>query len=361
MQETVDVYCGCGGLTLGAQKAGFATKLAIDLDPILTSSFLTNFPGAKLMLADMSTADVEAIARKVGPDVAGVIGGPPCQAFSEIGRSHLGDPRRDLVHHFFRLVAAIRPKFFLMENVRGLGFERHISILQQGLDLVADNYEIRGPLLLDAADFGAATSRPRLFVFGFDTERMDAVTEKDIEAAKRAPATVKDAISDLRKARYRFDDEDGFDVWRHDLGAFVPAYASPLRRNRRLFTGHRRTAHAKATVKRFSSVEPGSRDPVGKHSRLAWNRQSPTLRAGTGSDHGSYQSVRPIHPSEDRVITVREGARLQGFHDGFLFHPSTWHSFRMIGNSVSPIIAKALLSVVASRLAASAEVLEAAE
>ncbi|MNJ64000.1 Modification methylase BanI [compost metagenome] len=87
----------------------------------------------------------------------------------------------------------------------------------------------------------------------------------------------------------------------------------------------------------------GSVDPVGKHKRLHWDGFCPTLRAGTGSDRGSYQSVRPLHPVEDRVITPREGARLQGFPDDFIFHETVWHSFRMIGNSVSPIIAEVLL------------------
>ncbi|KAA1337570.1 DNA cytosine methyltransferase, partial [Escherichia coli] len=70
----------------------------------------------------------------------------------------------------------------------------------------------------------------------------------------------------------------------------------------------------------------------------------PTLRAGTGADKGSHQAVRPLHPDSGRVITVREAARLQGFPDWFCFHPTKWHSFRMIGNSVSPIVSKAILS-----------------
>jgi site-specific DNA-cytosine methylase len=89
MATTVDVYCGCGGLTLGARQAGFRSALAIDIDPILTSSFRRNFPDAVLMLADAAKINVGEIAERVGPDIDGVIGGPPCQAFSEIGR---GDP-----------------------------------------------------------------------------------------------------------------------------------------------------------------------------------------------------------------------------------------------------------------------------
>nr|WP_249812095.1 DNA cytosine methyltransferase [Bradyrhizobium sp. 188] len=108
-------------------------------------------------------------------------------------------------------------------------------------------------------------------------------------------------------------------------------------------------------------MKPGEIDSVGRHPRLSWEGQCPNLRAGTGKDKGSYQAVRPIHPEEDRVITVREAARLQGFPDSFRFHPTVWHSFRMIGNSVSPIIAQAILSLIAERMGAAQQVQMAAE
>jgi DNA (cytosine-5)-methyltransferase 1 len=79
---------------------------------------------------------------------------------------------------------------------------------------------------------------------------------------------------------------------------------------------------------------------------LKWDGQCPTLRAGTGSDRGSFQSVRPIHPDEPRVITVREAARLQGFPDCHFFHKTVWHSFRMIGNSVSPFVSEAVFCAI---------------
>jgi len=129
----------------------------------------------------------------------------------------------------------------------------------------------------------------------------------------------------------------------------------------RLFTGHRRTVHTPAVLKRFAAVEQGGFDIVGRHPRLNWNGQCPTLRAGTGSDRGSFQSVRPIHPDDPRVITVREGARLQGFPDCFRFHPTVWHSFRMIGNSVSPIISKVIFSAIKKRIETGAQYQAAAE
>jgi DNA (cytosine-5)-methyltransferase 1 len=98
-------------------------------------------------------------------------------------------------------------------------------------------------------------------------------------------------------------------------------------------------------------TEGGKSDPVTKAYRLEWNGQCPTIRAGTGADKGAFQAVRPLHPGKGRVITVREGARLQGFPDWFVFHPTKWHSFRMIGNSVSPIVSKGIFKRLAAKIA----------
>ena len=115
------------------------------------------------------------------------------------------------------------------------------------------------------------------------------------------------------------------------------------------------TRHTDAVVARFEETEPGCLEPISRYPRLSLDGLCPTLRAGTGKDRGSYQAMRPIHPVDPRVITVREAARLQGFPDWFVFHPTKWHSFRMIGNSVPPPVAKGIMSVVASALGAPVE------
>jgi DNA (cytosine-5)-methyltransferase 1 len=236
-----------------------------------------------------------------------------------------------------------------MENVRGLGYDNARSVLAESLALIPSRYRILGPLILDAAEFGAATLRPRLFIIGYDPERCDAIKEEDIKEKKVAPATVRSAIGDLLDAE-KIGETNGFDTWKITRGGRPSSYSSNLRSNDRTFTGHRVTIHTADVKKRFRKVVPGEVDLVGRHPRLSWDGQCPNLRAGTGKDKGSYQSVRPIHPDEPRVITVREGARLQGFHDSFRFHPTVWHSFRMIGNSVSPILAEAVLSLIAGRM-----------
>jgi DNA (cytosine-5)-methyltransferase 1 len=355
----VDLFCGCGGLTLGARQAGFHSALSVDYDRTLTHSFERNFPDASLRIADIGTLQPQAIRDVVGRDVDGIVGGPPCQGFSAIGRQDETDPRRDLLIHFFRLVRGIRPRFFLMENVLGLEFSRNYDVLMRGLELLPKQYEIIPPLRLDCADFGAATSRPRIFVIGFDRDRMEPLKEELFVGARR-PTTVRDAIGDLRRLKFIGHDKDEYDLWTLAPPEDASTYARALRGKELVVTGHRKTPHKKKVAKRFARVRQGERDEIGKHVRLSWQGQCPTLRAGTGSDRGSYQSVRPIHPSQPRVITIREAARLQGFPDWFRFHPTIWHSFRMIGNSVSPIIACELLAAIVSRLQVASR-LEAAE
>ncbi|ACL59841.1 DNA cytosine methyltransferase [Methylobacterium nodulans] len=346
----VDLFCGCGGLSLGARNAGFKIGLSVDIDAVLTSSYKENHPGAHLRLMDVAALTGSDVRTVVGGRVDGIIGGPPCQGFSEIGVESPDDPRRLLLRHFFRLVAEVRPKFFLMENVRGLAFEKNRPELETALQLVAGRYTILGPLKLDAAAFGAATSRPRVFVIGFDSSCVDSFTAGDLEQWRRPAATVREAIADLQGATEEGVDSDGLDWWRYGSDISPSLYARRLRGTRRLFSGHRRIPHAPAIAERFAAVPQGGRDAVGRHARLDWNKQCPTIRAGTGPDRGSFQAVRPLHPVEPRVITVREAARLQGFPDRFVFHPTAWHSFRMIGNSVSPIVAERILKAIRSKM-----------
>jgi len=309
-----------------------------------------NFPGTKLSHRDVSCLSSDDLKEMAGGTIDGIIGGPPCQAFSEIGRRDASDPRRYLVSHFFRLVREIRPKFFVMENVRGLLFENNREILDAALERVRGLYSIWGPTIIEASNFGAPTRRPRAFVVGFRDESCVADFAQALERRLTTPVFVSDAISDLVSARSDGIDSFGFDRWRYPTGG-LSRYASRARTDRqgdkvREFSGHRRTQHSKLISDRFAALAQGSSDPIGKHIRLRWDAFGPTIRAGTGADRGSYQSVRPIHPTEPRVITPREAARLQGFPDWFRFHPTVWHSFRMIGNSVSPIVSAAILGAV---------------
>lgn len=345
----LDLFCGCSGLGLGARNAGFDVKLSIDVDDILTSSYSRNFPNGKLLLADVRNLNASLLKEKGLKEIDGIIGGPPCQGFSSIGKNMPNDPRRELVWHFFRLVNEIKPKFFLMENVKGLSFAKNRHVLDEALSQLSGHYTVLGPLTLDVANYGGATRRPRVFVFGFDKRSVSPILEQEIASMCIPAATVRDAIYDLNQV-CEAGSYDGFDKWIYPSNENVSPYAKMLRGAQNYTTGLKKTPHKEEIVQRFASLKPGETDKIGRHPKLKWDGQCPTLRAGTGSDKGSFQAVRPIHPEEPRVITVREAARIQGFPDWFMFHPTIWHSFRMIGNSVSPLIAEPLLRLVLSKI-----------
>ena len=338
----IDLFSGGGGVLRGAHMAGLTFDLAVDVDPILTSASVNNFPNTRHLLHDLSTVTAEqALEWTNGREVDLIVGGPPCQGFSLIGRRDSSDPRRNLLDDFFRLVAALKPKAFVMENVAGLASPKTMPLLEASLDRWVANYELLEPKILDAADYGAPTRRKRIFVVGYDRSRCEKISWGNLNTAL-VPVTVRDAIWDLQGCT--IDSIDGAEqrTWKLDGRRAQSAYAKRLRRSDGRVTGCELTTHTPQVLKRFSELLPGRTDPVGRYPRLDWNGHCPTLRAGTGSDYGSHQAIRPIHPVEDRVITAREGARLQGFPDWHEFHDTKWHTFRMIGNSVSPPIAKAI-------------------
>jgi len=352
-RKVIDLFCGAGGLSLGAYLAGFTTALAVDIDPRVTSSFQDNFPNSRLLLKNIADLSGSSLMTKAGLkkcECFGIIGGPPCQGFSLIGRRDSKDPRNSLIGHFFRMVREMSPAFFLMENVPGILVGSARGTLDNAMSDLR-GYEVLGPVSVDASDFGAATKRERVIVIGI---RGGQIKLSDLAKHHVAvKSTVRSAISDLPEPS-----EDGWG--RYVRLKSLPDYASRARelhdalgtellkiavKSGRV-SGLQPTVHTAKVRRRFSKVPAGTTDAISRCPRLSWDQLAPTLRAGTGPDRGSFQSIRPIHPTSDRVITVREAARIQGFPDWFKFHETKWHSFRMIGNSVSPIMAQGVLTAV---------------
>lgn len=362
----IDLFCGCGGFSLGAELAGFHSLAAVDIDQTLQSSFKRNFPNTKTIQADvgqLGSGDWGQIIGRIRPD--GIIGGPPCQGFSRMGKRSKEDPRNTLVHHFYRHVEELGPKFFVMENVEGLLDECNRDVLMDAVDRVSSRYNVLGPIVVNAADFGAATSRKRVIVVGYDPAECDLFSLDEIIPTVTVRATVRDAISDLPDP-IRQDDRSGFGWAQYPIRSELSAYAAALRdipprglgwdtaisqQANGFVSGLYETRHSPQIALRYMTTPGGRADKISKSYRLEWSGVCPTLRAGTGSDKGSFQAVRPLHPQEGRVITVREAARMQAFPDWFVFHPTKWHSFRMIGNSVSPSVSYRLLAKIIQKLA----------
>lgn len=347
----VDLFCGCGGLSLGARSAGFLPAVSIDVDPILSSSYTRNHRGGELVVADLFELEPSQVLAKMdGQRPTGLFGGPPCQGFSSIGRRMPDDPRNRLIGRFFEYVAALRPAFFLMENVPGLLHDANRGVLDSSLETLPGEYTLLPPEIVDASAFGAPTRRKRLMVVGWDTSQIGALPLSLFEPLEGIGRTVKDAIGGLPSPAEGGSMRvvsDAFGSWLDTI--FAPE--NPEYRSCELVSGFEPTIHKDEVRKRFAALPQGGKDPQSRYPRLSWDRPAPTLRAGTGSDKGSFQAARPIHPSEPRVITVREAARLQGFPDWYDFHPTKWHSHRMIGNSVSPILSHVIFCRIAAALA----------
>ena len=353
----IDLFSGAGGFTLGAVEAGFDVAVSADHDPDLTSAHRHNFPRIPLLLRDLNQVRLIALLREVNvtPDqITGVVGGPPCQGFSNMGRRDVLDPRNSLVARFFNLVDELRPPFFVFENVPGILSPRFRHMLDDSLDPLVNRYTVLGPIVLNATDFGAATNRSRVIVVGIQQPQSflnaTAITSHVLE-----PTTVADALCGLpaplvehSRANYGWrtiEMDDDLNAYALSMRRPPPHVSGSMVRQahaERRVSGFQPTRHSSAVTERFSKVAPGTRDSVSRFPRLHPDRPAPTLRAGTGRDRGSYQSMRPIHPVAPRVVTVREAARIQGFPDWFVFHRTKWHSFRMIGNSIVPAMARAV-------------------
>jgi DNA (cytosine-5)-methyltransferase 1 len=362
----VDLFSGCGGFGLGAELAGFENLASVDIDPNLQHSYKMNFPNANVHLADISTLDKKfwnCAISGIRPDL--VIGGPPCQGFSRIGLRKPEDPRNNLITHFFYQILLLQPKVFVMENVEGILDFQNRTILDDALSIVDGTYRIVGPFKINALDCGAATSRKRVLIIGFRSELSFSPIHDRLFAPSVRPVTVHEAISDLPSPIITpINREQCYDWWAYATENPASQYAKSLKNSyfnvgadfsKRMLklgmvSGLMGTRHTEIVRARFDKTAPGSIELISRYPRLSWEGHCPTLRAGTGSDKGSFQAMRPIHPAEPRVITVREAARLQGFPDWFLFHPTIWHSFRMIGNSVSPIMSKYILTILLESL-----------
>ena len=362
--KIIDLFSGGGGFSLGAKRSGFDIAGSIEIDPKATSVYERNFPETPLWAKDISTVSATGILQhfdiQVG-EIDGIIGGPPCQGFSHLGNNNPKDPRNKLFIHFFEIVNDAVPKFFLAENVPGILSPKNAQFIEQALSKVKDKYEILEPMKLVATEYGAPTKRARVFFFGYLKDQMNSVKSTEFIPENTKHVYVKDALKGLRRKidPLWLSEEDGWKkITKNVEGDFgsklygqIPDGVGDKKAITRLkekneVSGCLGTRHTKKVLDRYSKIKPGEIDHISKCRRLNSKGFCPTLTAGTGKDKGGYQAVRPLHPTQNRVITPREAARLQGFPDWFQFHSTKWHSFRQIGNSVSPILAEHVLSVI---------------
>jgi len=356
----IDLFCGVGGMSLGFKQAGFRVIGAFDSEGRHVKAYKKNFPSMPAFSVDLRRMKGYQLMELIDcrNEIDLVFGGPPCQGFSIGGKRDVNDERNLLIYEFARLVRQIKPKYFVLENVEGLmlGYAKKMldsfvhRVRLAGYDVVED---IR---TLNASDFGVPQRRKRTFVMGYRSDMMRPTYPQHTpiidQFGKAYYPVVRDAIGDLPVVE-EFDelfDEDGYVGTLGEPSHYAKLMRGEIkessdalpkrRRNGNPLTGCLRTCHTKQSITRFMETAPGKSERVSRFHRLNYESFAPTIRAGTGTDRGSHTSPRPIHPEYPRCITVREAARLHSFPDWFEFHPTRWHAFRQIGNSVPPRMAR---------------------
>ncbi len=355
----IDLFSGCGGMSLGLEAAGFDIAAAVELDPIHALVHHINFPYSVSICQDINYLNTKELIAKMklngfDREVDLIAGGPPCQGFSHIGKRQLDDPRNSLVFQYVRIIKDIKPKYFLFENVPGIASGEHRQFLDELIrEFKRIGYAIAQPIkILDASLFGAPQKRKRLILIG---SRKDVIkadypleTHDQIEPNFN---TVGDAISDLANIPAFLGQDRGIDAKKLDYSGFRKSFdlhpsgdyvLCHKRKTDGRVWGHIASNHTSQSITRFLLTEPGTVEKTSRFFKLADSGLCNTLRAGTTSDKGAHTAPRPIHYREPRCITIREAARLHTFPDWFQFHRTIWHGFREIGNAVIPMLSKAL-------------------
>ena len=355
----IDLFSGCGGMSLGLEAAGFDIAASVELNPIHTLVHHFNFPYSASLCQDINQLNTETLIAQMKHqgfqgEIDLIAGGPPCQGFSHIGKRQLDDPRNSLVFEYVRIIKELQPKYFIFENVPGIASGQH----KQFLDELISEFDRIGYItdrpfkILDASLFGAPQKRKRLILIGSRKN----VTQAHYPVASHQEHdanfhTVAEAISDLAKIPAFVGKDIGFDGTKLKYSGFKQSFSlipsgeyhlCHVRKTDGRVWGHLGSKHTEKSIARFLSTEPGTVEKTSRFFKLAGDGLCNTLRAGTASDKGAYTAPRPIHYCQPRCITIREAARLHTFPDWFQFHRTIWHGFREIGNAVIPVLAKSL-------------------
>ena len=343
MKPTViDLFAGVGGLSLGFEMAGFEVALANEFDPSIAEAYKKNRPGTKMIVEDITKLPVDETFGPYEGKVTAVIGGPPCQGFSQKGsRKSINDPRNFLFRYYFEVVKRVKPKYFVIENVPNLlttekgYFKDEIIELFSGI-----GYAVSCGVLC-AADFGVPQDRHRTCILG----KLGATEPVPLPKPNGVHTTVWDAISDLSYLESgEGAEEQGY------RNAPQSDYQRMLRAGSDELYNHIATRHSKVTLERLRMIAPERGKemlPEEHHTKSiysgTWCRMKKDGIAKTiTTRYDTPSSGEFTHPYLNRAITTREAARIQSFPDTFHFYGSKSSQMKQVGNAVPPMLGKAI-------------------
>ena len=347
--NVIDLFSGCGGLSLGFIKDGYVVKKAVEFDAGIANTYKKNHPEVDVIVDDIRIIDQSGVFKEGDADV--IIGGPPCQGFSMAGArirtGFIDDPRNYLFKHYFNVVKTVKPKAFVMENVKGIMTMQDGKIFEEILRIFSDAEMLDGQpykinyKVVKATDFGVPQKRERMIIVGtqvsdFDFDELWEETKQDL--LMDYPhyfdvVTVEDAIGNLGATTI-----DG----NIDNPAPTTEYQKYLSSAGVELSNHTKTNHSRVAIDRMSRVANGENFTAleekinsvhsGSYGRLCWDEQAPTITTRFDTPAGG----RFIHPVEDRTLSPREAARIQSFPDDFIFYRNKTSICKQIGNAVPP-------------------------
>lgn len=325
----LSLFSGCGGLDLGFEKAGFNIPVANEFDKTIWETYKINHPKTKLIEGDIKNINVDDL-KKINFD--GIIGGPPCQSWSEAGSMRgIKDERGQLFFEYIRILKSIKPKFFLAENVRGMLAPRNKDALYNILHLFnTSGYDVTLQLL-NAKDYGTAQDRKRLIFIGFRKDLNIKFEFPEGSTSRENKLTLKDVIYDLKDTAIpslekNHHNPKAINNNEYFTGSFSPIFMS---RNRV------RTWDEQAFTVQAS----------GRQCQL--HPQAPKMIKHGKNDYRFVAGKEKLY----RRMTVREIARIQGFPDDFKFiYDGLNNAYKMIGNAVPVNLAYELALQIKSAL-----------
>jgi len=379
----VDFFCGAGGLSLGFLQQGFNVKLANDIEDVCIQTYKYNhpeLPSSKLIQGDIKQI-VDHIEDYISEDIDIVVGGPPCQGFSEANRQRvIDDPRNKLYKYYVQAVEKIAPKFVVMENVKGMLKVAHQVVedyekLHIRKDTKEYTYKVEYRILC-SEEFSVAQNRERLIYIAIrnDVMKEKSITPGDIfkqiekSCKNHKTFVLKDALNDIKPLEAprikntnevdsditgkkidvnNYDNNDNEYLSLINMGRSIPyiynhkaRYLSDVNYEiyKRLNPGDDATDDKIADIMPYAHRNHCFKD---KYFKLYPNRPCRTITAHLRMDCHSH-----IHPYQIRALTPREAARVQSFPDDYMFWGAYLKTYMQVGNAVPPMMARGIASVI---------------
>lgn len=362
--KMIDLFCGAGGLSLGFTQEGFITSLANDIEACCVDTYAHNHPETPrdhIILGDISEVvnNLEELVRYDEVDI--IVGGPPCQGFSMANRQRLiDDPRNSLYRYYVEVVEKIQPRFFVMENVKGM-----LSVAEQVIeDFNVIGYEVTAKIL-NAKDYGVPQNRERLIYIGnrIGVDNRKIFDEIEEYGNKIETTVLKDALFGLRKLE-ALTIKNATQLNTEESGRRIEAlrstetnqYIEMINQGKRypIVCNHKARYNNDRDIEIFRRLNQGDKsdDPKiadimpyksrnhifkDKYFKLENDKVCKTITAHMKFDCNMY-----IHPTQARGLSPREAARIQSFPDDYFFRGAYTKTYMQIGNSVPPLLGRAI-------------------